>query len=111
MDATLPSEPADSLAAAVRGNYSRLSGTCREVLAGASVMDDRFTPDQVARAADLAAEAVNTTLDQLEAERWVESEVRGYLFTARVVREAIARDFVTPGRRRRLRAQAGLSAS
>ena len=111
MDATLPSEPADSLAAAVRVNYSRLSATGREVLAVASVMDDRFTPEQVGAAAGLATEAVNTALDQLEAERWVESEVRGYLFTARVVREAIARDFVTPGRRRGLRAQAGLSAS
>jgi hypothetical protein len=46
--------------------------------------------------------AVPKALDELERHRWLVAEPRGYGFVARIVRQVIERDMLTPGQRRRL---------
>jgi len=51
---------------------------------------------------DLPPAAVGDALDELEWAHWLVAEPRGYTFMARVVRDVIARDMLTPGQRRRV---------
>jgi len=41
-------------------------------------------------------------LDELEWHRWLVSEARGYSFLARVVRQVVEQDMLTPGQRLRV---------
>jgi len=49
-------------------------------------------------------------LDELEWQGWLAAEPRGYVFVARIVRDVIDRDMVTPGQRQRILELAGRSA-
>ena len=42
-------------------------------------------------------------LDELEWQRWLTAEPRGYTFVARIVRDVVDRDMVTPGQRQRIK--------
>lgn len=105
LDQTLPGELPDAVVAAIRVDYRRLSSAAQQVLAAASVLDQRVTPELVARGLDLPVEGVTAALDELEWQRWLVSEPRGYAFVARVVRQVIARDMLTRGQRRRILAR------
>jgi hypothetical protein len=59
--------------------------------------------DRLARATGLPLHRVNPSLDELEWQRWLVAESRGYTFVARLVRTIIARDLLTEGQRRRIR--------
>jgi hypothetical protein len=102
LDQTLPGDMPDSLSAAVRLASSRLGEDPRRVLAAASAGTGRVTLDALAEAAALPRDRVAAALDELEWTRWLVWDARGYTFTARVVREIVARDLLTPGQRRRL---------
>jgi hypothetical protein len=54
------------------------------------------------RALSLDGEEVARALDELEWHRWLVAEPRGYSFVARIVRQVVERDIVTPGQRRRV---------
>ena len=77
------------------------------MLAAASVLDDRVPMDVLARATDASQAELIEALDELEWHRWLVSEPRGYEFTARIVRQVVARDMLTPGQRRRIRERLG----
>ncbi len=47
-------------------------------------------------------EELEGALEELEWERWLVAEPRGYSLVARIVREVILRDMVTPGKRARI---------
>jgi DNA-binding GntR family transcriptional regulator len=64
----------------------------------------------LARSLELSVDALTAALDELEWHRWLVSEPRGYAFVARVVRQVIARDMLTPGQRRRILEGLGRSA-
>jgi DNA-binding SARP family transcriptional activator len=102
LDQTLPGDLPDAVVAAIRVGFRRLSPAARQVLATASILDPRVTCGELARGADLPPEEVNSALDELEWHRWMVSEPRGYGFAARVVRQVVARDMLTPGQRRRI---------
>jgi hypothetical protein len=72
------------------------------VLAAASVLGDRVTARLLARATKLDAEHAAAALDELEWQRWLAAEARGYAFVARIVRDVVARDMLTEGQRLRL---------
>ena len=72
------------------------------VVAAASVLGDRVGARPLERATDLEADAVAAALDELEWQRWLSAEPRGYSFVARVVRDVVARDMLTPGQRQRI---------
>ena len=68
----------------------------------AAVLGGRVALPQLARASGLDAEPLATALDELEWQRWLTAESRGYSFVARIVREVVARDMVMPGQRQRI---------
>ena len=74
----------------------------RTQLSVASALEERVNPGDVALATGLSQAAVLDALDELEWSRWLVAEPRGYSFLARVVRDVIARDMLTPGQRRRI---------
>ena len=108
LDATFPADQPDAITAAVRVNFGCLSAPEREVLAALAVLGPRVDPALLQRGTGHTTTALSPTLDRLESQCWLESDARGYAFLARVVRDVIDRDFVTPGARRRLRQRAGL---
>lgn len=102
LDQSLPGDLPDAVVAAIRVAYRRLSPDAQRVLAAASVLGDRVAAERLARALHLAETALHEALDELEWHRWLVSEPRGYGFVARIVRQVIERDMLTPGQRRRL---------
>ncbi len=102
LDQTLPGELPDAVVAAVRVGFRRLSQGAQAALAAASVLGDRVDEPTLRRATDLSREALAAALDELEWQRWLAADSRGYSFVARIVREVIARDMLTPGQRRRI---------
>ena len=72
------------------------------LLAAASVLDDRCDAGHLGRATEIEGEELHGALDELEWNRWLVAEQRGYVFVARIVRDVIARDMLTPGQRARL---------
>jgi DNA-binding SARP family transcriptional activator len=107
---TTPGDVPDAVVAAVRVSFRKLSPVAQEALAAAAVLDGRASHADIARALGRATDDIAAALDELEWQRWLAAEPRGYTFTARLVRELVARDMVTPGQRRRLRERAGLPA-
>jgi DNA-binding SARP family transcriptional activator len=102
LDQTLPGDLPAAVVSAIRVGFGRLSRVARDVLAAASVLEVRVPADVLARATEIAEGTLIEALDELEWHRWLVSEPRGYEFTARIVREVVARDMLTPGQRRRV---------
>jgi hypothetical protein len=107
---TLPGELPDSVVAAVRVGFRGLTPAAQYVLAGLAVLPERVPEEQIARAVAVPLEDTRRALDELEWQRWITSDARGYAFVARIVRDIIGRDMLTPGQRRRIEAAAGLMA-
>jgi predicted ATPase len=107
LDQTLPAELPDAVAAAVRVGFRRLSRDAQTALAAASILGDRVDVATLERAAALTAEPLAAALDELEWQRWLAAEPRGYSFVARVVRDVVARDMLTPGQRQRILSAVG----
>ncbi len=70
------------------------------------MLGDRFGVEDLVAATELPEVTVTGALDELEWSRWLTSEPRGYGFVARVTREVIAQDMLTPGQRRRIQERA-----
>ncbi len=109
LDQTLPGEMPDGVVAAVRIGFRRLSPDGQAVLAAASVLGDRVPRGDLARATALDRERADGALDELEWQRWLTAEARGYAFVARIVRDIVARDMVTKGQRLRILESAGVT--
>ncbi len=102
LDQSLPGDLAAGVVAAIRMGYRRLSKPAQTLLAAASVLDDRVSAQVLERATGLTAGDAAAALDELEWQRWLVAEGRGYGFVARIVRDVVARDMLTEGQRRRL---------
>jgi hypothetical protein len=102
LDHTLPAELPDTITAAVRTGFRRLSGHARDALCALAVLHERVEPATLERAAGLGHAELAAALDELEWNRWVVAEPRGYSIVARAVRRIVARDMVTAGQRRRI---------
>lgn len=103
LDQTLPSELPPAVVGAIRVGVRRLSEDAQRVLVAAAVLGERVPRGSLAAASGLDGGGLNRALDELEWERWLVADPRGYSFLARVVRDVIAQDLVTPGQRQRLR--------
>jgi DNA-binding SARP family transcriptional activator len=106
---TLPSDLPDAITAAVRVNFRRLSSDAQGVLLAAAVLDERVPAPLLGRASGVGGDALAAALDELEWQRWLAAEPRGYGFVARIVRDVVARDMVVAGQRRRILESAGRS--
>ena len=104
LDQTLPGDLPEAVVGAIRVGFRRLSATAQLVLAALAVVGggERVATAVLARATGLADPELTAALDELEWERWLAAEPRGYAFVARIVREVVSRDLVTAGQRRRL---------
>ena len=102
LDQSLPGDLPDAVMAAIRIAYRRLSPAAQQVLLAAAVLGDLTTPTLLERALALSPDDVARALDELEWHRWLLAEPRGYSFVARIVRQVVERDLVTPGQRRRI---------
>ena len=102
LDQTMPGDVPDTVVAAIRVGFRRLSAGAQRALAAASVLGDRVPLELLAKVLDLPAGQVAMALDELEWHRWMVYDTRGYTFVARLVRKVIARDMLTPGQRQRV---------
>jgi DNA-binding SARP family transcriptional activator len=102
LDQTLPGELPDAVSAAVRVSFRRLSNDAEAVLAASAVLDEPVDSVTLQRATGLDPAAVATALDELEWQRWLSADARGYSFVARVVRDVVGRDMLTKGQRQRI---------
>jgi DNA-binding SARP family transcriptional activator len=107
LDQTMPGDLPDTVVAAIRVGFRRLSPGAQRALATASVLGDRVPLKLLARAMDLPANELAGSLDELEWHRWLVYDPRGYSFVARVVQKVVARDMLTPGQRQRVLEAAG----
>ena len=109
LDQTLPGDLPEVVVGAIRVGFRRLSAAAQLVLAAVAVVGggggrggERLATAVLARATGLAAPELANALDELEWERWLAAEPRGYAFVARIVRDVVSRDLVTAGQRQRL---------
>jgi len=102
LDQSLPGHLPDAVVAAIRIGVRRLSPPAQRVLAATAVLGDLVSPAVLERALSLDTEDAARALDELEWHRWLVAEPRGYSFVARIVRQVVERDIVTPGQRRRV---------
>lgn len=102
LDQTLPGDLPDTVVAAIRVGFRRLSPAAQRTLSAASVLGDRVPLDLLARVLGLPQVEIAGALDELEWYRWLVYDRRGYSFVARVVQKVVARDMLTPGQRQRV---------
>jgi len=102
LDQSLPGDLPDAVVAAIRVAFRRLTPDAQRVLISASVLGDLASPAVLARALEMEWDDLARALDELEWHRWLVAEPRGYSFAARIVRQIVQRDMVTPGQRRRV---------
>jgi DNA-binding SARP family transcriptional activator len=102
LDQSLPGHLPDAVVAAIRVGVRRLSPQAQRVLAATAVLGDLVSPAVLERALSLNADDAARALEELEWHRWLVSEPRGYSFVARIVRQLVERDIVTPGQRKRV---------
>jgi hypothetical protein len=102
LDQTLPGDLPDVVVAAIRIGFRRLSPGAQKVLSQAAVLGDRVSPDLLSHITGMSLDELTPILDELEWHRWLVSETRGYSFLARVVRQVVEQDMLTPGQRLRV---------
>ncbi len=107
LDQTLPADLPDAVVGAIRVGFRRLTPNAQQTLATAAALGERTSVEQLERATGLSRDLLLSALDELEWQRWLVAEARGYAFLARVVRDVIDRDMLTQGQRRRIREAGG----
>jgi DNA-binding SARP family transcriptional activator len=107
LDHSLPGDLPDAVVAAIRIAVRRLSPAAQRVLVAAAALGDLASPPVLERALTMEPEELARALDELEWHRWLVAEPRGYSFVARIVRQVVERDMLTPGQRRRVLEAAG----
>ena len=104
---SLPGDLPDSVVAAMRIGFRRLTPEAQQVLAAAAVLEPPVSEERLARVTGLSVGTVPSALGELEWQGWLEADGRGYGFVANLARLVIARDMITPGQRARLLARDG----
>jgi DNA-binding SARP family transcriptional activator len=107
LDQSLPGNLPDAVVAAIRIGVRQLSPTAQRVLTATAILGELVPPDLLERVLSLPSADVARALDELEWHRWLVAEPRGYSFVARIVRQVVEQDTVTPGQRRRVLEAAG----
>jgi DNA-binding SARP family transcriptional activator len=102
LDQTLPGDLPDAVVAAIKVGFRRLSPAAQRALTAAAVLADRVPLALLARVLGSSEKEVAAALDELEWHRWLVYDPRGYTFVARIVRQVVARDMLTPGQRQRV---------
>jgi hypothetical protein len=107
LDQTLPGDLPDAIVAAIRVGFRRLTAPAQHVLAAAAVLAEPVPATRLLRATGVDERQLHRALDELEWQRWLSADARGYAFIARIVRSVVARDMLTDGQRQRILEAAG----
>jgi DNA-binding SARP family transcriptional activator len=99
---TLPGDLPDTIVAAIRIGFRRLSQEGKQVLVAAAVVGTEVNEELMVRATGLELPQVRNALDELEWQRWLECDGKSYGFVARIAARVIERDMVTKGQRTRI---------
>ncbi len=102
LDQSLPGDLPDAVVAAIRIGFRRLTDDAQRVLAAAAVIGGRVDAQHLERATGISGDALLSALNELEWQRWLTAEPRGYSFVAGIVRDVVERDMVTRGQRQRI---------
>jgi DNA-binding SARP family transcriptional activator len=102
LDQSLPGQLPDAVVAAIRIGIRQLSPVAQRVLSATAILGELVPPALLERVLSLPSADVARALDELEWHRWLVAEPRGYSFVARIVRQVVEQDTVTPGQRRRV---------
>jgi DNA-binding SARP family transcriptional activator len=105
LDHSLPGDLPDTVVSAILLSFRRLSKPAQQVAVVAALGSERTTRDSLVATAELAEASLDQALDELEWQRWLESDTRGYSFVAGIARRVIAHHLVTPGQRRRIQSR------
>ncbi len=103
LDQTMPGSLPDNVVAAIRLGFRRLSEGAQQVLSALAVLEEREPGRRLGLAASVEPGVLEAALDELEWQRWLRAEPRGYVYVARIAREVVGRDLVTRGQRARMR--------
>jgi DNA-binding SARP family transcriptional activator len=106
LDDTLPAELPPMVSAALRQRFRVLSEHAQRALIAVAVLGGRSAMEPLARGARLDRDTLERALDELEWERWLAADARGYTFVTRLAREVVLADMVTGGEQRRVRERA-----
>lgn len=87
---------------AIRVGFRALSHMAQELLRVAAVIGEPATVVALAAGTGRSESDLDDALDELEWQHWIEADTRGYTFAARIVREVILADLITPGHRERI---------
>ena len=99
---TLPGNLPDAIVGAIRVGFRRLSGPAQKALGAVAALENPATAERIERGTGLERNKLAVALDELEWQRWLSADARGYSFIARIVREVVARDMITAGQKRRI---------
>lgn len=99
---TLPGGIPDAVIGATTVSYSGVSAPARRVLDAVAVLDARLSAADLQRATGLPPDAVGVALDELEWQRWLAADPRGYTYVARLIREVVDTQIVPPHRRQEI---------
>jgi DNA-binding SARP family transcriptional activator len=102
LDQTLPADLPDAIVAAIRVGFRRLSQDAQILLTAVAVIGGRVSAATLARVTGMVGAPLEAALDELEWQRWLSAEPRGYTFIARIMREVVNRDMVLEGQRQRI---------
>lgn len=102
LDQTRPGDLPGTLVASVRVGFRVLSAEAQRALAAVAVLEPPVPRARIAEATGLEGDQLDPALDELEWGRWLVADARGYSFVARLLREIVGRDMVTPGQRQRI---------
>jgi hypothetical protein len=102
---TLPGGLPDSVVGALRVSFRRLSPAAQQVARALAICGEQLTEAQLVWVSELAAAEVAGALDELEWQRWLNGDARGYDFVAQIARRVIERDMSTAGQRERVLAR------
>lgn len=102
LDQAMPADLPDTVVAAIRAGFRKLSRNTRDLVAAASVLGDRISIEKFRKIAELSPDELTAALDEAEWQRWLVAEPRGYSFVAKIVRDVVARDMISEARRQRV---------
>lgn len=100
---TTPGGLPDTIVAAIRIGFRRLTADAQKALSTAAAIGGRVPLERLEHATRLDRRALHAALDELEWQRWLAFDGQGYAFVAGIVEKIVERDMLTPGQRKRIR--------
>lgn len=100
---TTPGGLPDTVVAAIRIGFRRLTADAQRVLSTAAAIGGRVPTVRLEQATGLDRRALHAALDELEWQRWLAFDGQGYAFVAGIVERIVERDMLTAGQRKRIR--------